>query len=705
LSSSPDPYPSLAAAPGPLYISGVRTPAPLSATQRAVLRAVAEAVVPHAFADRARGDALIDTLVARIARLAPRKRRDLGLAISILGARPAAVVAGLPPSRFEKQTLANRTRILEAWTQSRIPQMRTLVQSLRRLVLLMEYASEPAQREVGYRGAYHTRGPAVAWEGALPGTPSDDEPIARAPIPDAAHRAPANTTALRPLVLDGDVLRCDAVVIGTGAGGATAAARLAEAGLDVVILEGGPLLHGADFTEREGELFERLYADGGLRTTDDLGVAMVQGVTAGGSTTVNWMIMLRTPEWVLDEWTRRHGAIGMSAAEMAPVFARVEHELHARRVPDDAHSPNNRIILDGAAALGWSAQQGIINARHCIRTGFCGYGCRSGAKQGTLETYLPRAVAAGARLVTNAEAQRIEFIERGGAFPKKRVVVQHRLPDGRVRDVGVEAKVVVVAGGAVGTPLLLQRSGLGGGAVGKYLRLHPTTGLLGLYEREIYAAGGIPLTSVCDEFHRMDANGYGVWIETPPMHPALAASACPGIGAAHRERMLKFRHTGTLIILTRDGADLGQSNGEVRARRDGSVSIKYTVGRRDRAHALAGLEAAAQLHFAAGATEVISGHARPVTLRSPADIPRLRSRPMGPNDIPFFSAHVNGTCRLGTDPRTAGTDPHGERFGAPGVFVADGALLPTAPGVNPQETIYALSTIVAERIASRVRGG
>lgn len=661
--------------------------------------------MPHAFADAARGQALLEALIARIARLSPRKRRDLGLAISLLGARPAAVVAGLPPSRFEKQSLPNRTRILEAWSHSRIPLMRTIAQSLRRLVLLIEYGTEAAQREVGYRGAYHTRGPSVAWEGALPGVPSDDEPVARAPIPESAHRQPVSPTRLAPLALDGSVLRCDAVVIGSGAGGATAAARLAESGLDVIIVESGELVQPAEFDEREGPLFERLYADGGLRTTDDLGVAMVQGVTVGGSTTVNWMIMLRTPDWVLDEWTRFHGTEGMSAAELAPVFARIERELHARRVPDDAHSPNNRIVLDGAAALGWSSQQAVINARNCIRTGFCGYGCRSGAKQGTLETFLPRALAAGARLVVNAEAQRIEFVERGGPFPKKRVVVQQTLADGRVRDVGIEARAVIVAGGAVGTPVLLQRSGLGGGGAGKYLRLHPTTGLLGIYEREIYAAGGIPLTSVCDEFHRLDANGYGVWIETPPMHPALAASACPGIGEPHRQKMLKFRNTGSLIILTRDGADRGVSNGDVRLRRDGSVSIRYALGRQDRAHALTGLEAAAQLHFAAGATEVISGHARPVTLRHPGEIPRLRDRPMGPNDIPFFSAHVNGTCRIGTDPRTAGTDPQGERFGAPGVFVADGSLLPTAPGVNPQETIFALSTIIAERIASRLSSG
>lgn len=681
------------------------TPPPLSAGQRAALSAIAETVVPHAFSDAPRGGALVDAVVARIGRLPARKRRDIAIAISILGSRGAALAAGLPPVPLTQLAPAQRAKLISSFIHARIPILRTIVQSVRKLVLFIEYGGPLSQHEVGYRGAYHTRGTSVAWEGALPGTPSDDEPVLRAADPASAHRQPAAASPISTLVLDGNTVRADVVVIGTGAGGATAAARLSEAGHDVLILESGELVHGADFTENEGPMFERLYADGGFRTTDDLGVAMVQGISVGGSTTVNWMIMLRTPDWVLDEWTRLHGADGMSPAAMQSVFARVEHELHARTVPADAHSPNNRIILDGAAALGWSAKSAVINARGCVRTGFCGYGCRTGAKQGTLETYLPRALKAGARLLTHARADRIEFIERGGAFPKKRVVVQYAPPGQAARTVSVEAKVVISAAGAVGTPVLLQQSGLGGGAVGKYLRLHPTTGVLASYDREIYAAGGMPLTSVCDEFHQMDASGYGVWIETPPMHPALAATAAPGIGADHRQLMLNFANTGTLIVLTRDGADREQSNGDVRARRDGSVSIRYALGRKDQEHAQAGLEAAAKLHFAAGAKRVISGHTRPVILTSPREIHRLRERPIGANQLPFFSAHVNGTCRLGTDPRTAGTDPHGERFGAPGVFVADGSLLPTAPGVNPQETIYAVSTIIAERIASRLVAG
>jgi choline dehydrogenase-like flavoprotein len=408
---------------------------------------------------------------------------------------------------------------------------------------------------------------------------------------------------------------------------------------------------------------------------------------------------------VLDEWATYHGTEGMRAADLAPWFEKVEDETHTRTVPDDAHSPTNRVILGAAAALGWSAFPARINAQGCVRTGFCGYGCRVGAKQDGLRTYLPRAQTAEARLLTNARAERIEFIERAGSFPKKRITLRHTPPGHVAGDIVVEAPVVIVAAGAVETPALLQRSALAGEAVGRYLRLHPTTGLVGFYDHEMYGAGGIPLSAVCDEFLSLDAAGYGSWIECPPIHPALTAAGMPGFGALHRDTMMRFANIGTLIVLTRDGARQGVSNGEVRARADGSVSIRYALDPADAAHMEAGLVAAARLHFAAGATEVRSGHSRPVVLTNPRDADQLQGRRVGANEIALFSAHVNGTCRMGSSRRTAGCDPNGEVFGAPGVFVADGSLLPTAPGVNPQETIMVLASLVAERISARRRAG
>ena len=121
-------------------------------------------------------------------------------------------------------------------------------------------------------------------------------------------------------------------------------------------------------------------------------------------------------------------------------------------------------------------------------------------------------------------------------------------------------KVKVVAGGAIGTPALLQRSGLGGGGVGQWLRLHPTTAVWGRYDREIVTSTGIPLTTMCDEHLRWRGTDFGFWIETPPMHPSFTAAAMPGFGQSHRALMSSFNQLGVLIGLTRDGAERSRSS-------------------------------------------------------------------------------------------------------------------------------------------------
>ncbi|MGI9189477.1 MAG: GMC family oxidoreductase [Longimicrobiaceae bacterium] len=256
----------------------------------------------------------------------------------------------------------------------------------------------------------------------------------------------------------------------------------------------------------------------------------------------------------------------------------------------------------------------------------------------------------------------------------------------------------------MGTPAILERSGLGGGGVGRYLRLHPTSAVLGDYAEPVYAAAGIPLSAVCDEFLRGD-DGYGFWIECPPLHPAIASAALPGFGNEHRAEMLRFQRLGSLIVLVRDGAERGASNGDVHLDRRGRTRIRYRLGDTDRATLLAGIRAAARLHLAAGAREVSTLHVTRCCMRSEADLDLIDRQDHGPNQLGLLSAHVNGTCRMGTDPQTSGCTPDGERHGTPGLYVCDGSLLPTAPGANPQETIMALATVIAERIDARIGRG
>ncbi len=690
----------------------------LSKSQRATLDAAARRIVPHAY-DAARGPLLdLTALVQKRFLSLPRKERELGFALDAFGARLTAFLTLGVPRPFATLPPDAQDRMLARWGHSRLPLQRTIFQGIRRLLLAVAYSQAETQQGIGYEGPLHSREVKFPFEGPGVGHPREDEPIARAPAGGAKlpllvraadgaawrdeHAVPKGVT-LGSDVTGDQKLTADVVVIGTGAGGAVAAARLAEAGHDVVLLEEGGFWSAGDFSENETEMTERLYADGGLRSTDDLSIQILQGKSVGGGTTINWMIMLRPDDHVLDEWADDFGTEAMRPSDMAPIFEQIEREVSARRVPDDAHSANNRLLLDGAAKLGWHAEAGKINAKECVRAGFCGYGCRYNAKQGTLVTFVPRALAAGARLYADARVQRIDVLERGGRLPKKRVTASILDAKKSARaTLTVDAKVVVVAAGAVGTPLILQRSGLGGGGVGRFLRLHPTTCVLGLYDRDIYSAAGIPLSVMCNQFGRKSAQGYGYWIECPPIHPALAAASASGFGESHRDLLTAFRRTGTMIALVRDGADRKVSNGSVTLDRNGRAHIRYRLGKTDGQHLAEAMESTARIQLAAGAREVLTLHTDPVRIRSEADLPEIRARRMGPNELAVFSAHVNGTCRIGKNPRNSGVTPDGERHGVPGLFVCDGSVLPTGIGVNPQETIMAVATVIAGRIAARL---
>ena len=681
----------------------------LTPARHKTLDALCRRIVPVAYASGAPALDLAALAVIRLADGDPALRRDVALLLTAFDHPLTALVLTGRPQRFSERHPVEQDRWLHAWSASRIPLCRTAYQAFRRLILSTFYATPAMHAAIGYRGPLHRRDVDVAWEGPLVGVPSDAEPVARVPVADPArHRRVVPPARITSGVTEGHAIRADTTlaadvcVIGTGAGGAVVAARLAEAGYEVVVLEEGGYWTSSDFTEDEGEMVPRLYADRGARATDDLAFSLLQGRCVGGGTTVNWMIMLRTRDWVLEEWARHHGTEGMSSSDLAPVFELIEEETHARLVPADAHAPGNRIILDGAARLGWSATAAKINAKECVRAGFCGVGCRYGAKQGTLATYVPRALAAGATLYSDVRVDRVEQVERGGVAPLKRVhaAVIDRATHAPRHRVTVNAPIVVLAAGAIGTPAILHRSGLGGGGVGRYLRLHPTSAVLGIYDREMYGTAGVPQSTLADEFLRGE-DGYGFWIECPALLPGLASVAVPGFGASHRAVMERFPNLGSLIVLARDGADRGRSNGDVRVGRDGRVRIRYRLAERDARTLRDGLGAAARLHLAAGAAEVLTIHEPGIRVRSERDIAAVLAAPSGPNRLSMFSAHVNGTCRIGIDPRTSGVDPSCQRHGTAGLYVADGSIFPTAPGVNPQETIMALATIVARRIIER----
>jgi choline dehydrogenase-like flavoprotein len=468
------------------------------------------------------------------------------------------------------------------------------------------------------------------------------------------------------------MLDADVCVIGAGAGGAVAAAELAEGGARVVVLEQGALHDPDDFTARPMEMMSRLYRDGGQMVT--LGappIPLLLGRGLGGTTLVNSGTCFRTPAHVLERWRREFG-LELDGGELDPCFERVERALSVAEVSPELAGANAAVARRGAERLGWSHGYLRRNARGCVGSGVCAFGCPTSAKQHTGITYLPRARAAGATILTGADVQRI-LVERGCV----RGV--------RARALEVSAPRVVLAAGTIHTPLLLARSGLGAasGQLGRNLVLHPATAAFALMDEVVDMARGVPQSFYVDEFA-----SEGIMFEGVAGPPSYVALSLPLTGARHAAAMANYRRLAQFGLMVSDS-----SRGSVRLTgggRGGQVLVRYDIVEEDVAKFRAGLARLEELFQAAGAREVYLPLPRGV---APA---RACAR-----DLKLLAFHPLGTARADADPARGVLAPDLGVHGVEGLYVADGSVMPSSLGVNPQITIMALATRLAYHLLER----
>jgi choline dehydrogenase-like flavoprotein len=340
-----------------------------------------------------------------------------------------------------------------------------------------------------------------------------------------------------PNVVDGSAaasdlaLSADVCIVGTGAGGAVTAAILAEAGLDVLMIEEGGYYTSADFTMRERDVTPHLYQEGGTRATKDNAISILQGKAVGGTTVVNWTTSFRTPEDVVQTWRDKHAVKGFAYADLVPHWDAIEKRLAIAKVEVSAMNPNNRKLYDGCKALGWEVDTLKRNVFSCMQTGFCGLGCPVNAKRSMLVTMIPDAIDAGAHLVFRARADR--FVTKGNAV----ATLECTLLDAEGihptwKKLTVTAKRFITSCGAINSPALLLRSGIDDGPVGLRTFLHPVIGSAGIYDDEIHPDRGAPQSAASHHFAHRDAE-VGFFIEAAPWYPSLSTGAFPTFGAEH----------------------------------------------------------------------------------------------------------------------------------------------------------------------------
>lgn len=481
----------------------------------------------------------------------------------------------------------------------------------------------------------------------------------------------------------------DVCIVGSGAGGALAAMALSQAGRRVVIIEEGGFFDSSDFGKDAMTMTKKLYRAAGLTNTFGWPPILVpMGRCVGGTTLINSGTCFRAAPKTFEWWANRFGLHGWVYDRMDPYYARVEKLLKVEIAKDEVQGRSAPFFARGAVKLGVEVKPLMRNAPDCCGSGVCCFGCPTNAKKSVNINAIPLALQNGATLYTKCRAERIVFSGRHATAVHARFID----PIERTRGpkLRVKAKVIIIACGALHSPVLLGRSKIPNPSRerGKNLTLHPASKILALFDEQVCGWQGIPQGCYSDALAEE-----GIKLEGIFLPPAFTASTLLLMGDEHKETMSNYNRLAAFGLMVSD-----TTRGRV-VRGIGGHSISlYTINSEDLPKYQRGITHLAEAFFAAGASKVFPGiHTLPVVTKEQGAqaIAKLKLRN---KDLDLSAFHPLGTCRMGADPRESVIDPMGRVYGIDNLFVADGSIFPTALGVNPQMTIMAASLKIADGI-------
>ena len=483
-------------------------------------------------------------------------------------------------------------------------------------------------------------------------------------------------------------LKTQICIIGSGAGGAVAAALAAEAGREVVVLEEGQHVPGTRMTQREEEMYPLLFRDGANQYTHDGGVSVLQGRVLGGSTVVNQADVAPIPEAVLAHWARDFGVDRYAARDLEEVARLCRTEIGANRIPEVALNRNNRLLLDAGRKLGLTGETFEHNRVGCRGSGYCMVGCAYDAKRSAALTWIPRALATGRALFQcDARVERLEHAEGRIRAAVGELTIRGEGPP-LTRPFRIEAEHFVLAAGTIHSPLVLLKSGLGGREVGRNLSLQPQAPVAALMPDEVLPWRGIPQSAWLDGgTPPSEAEGLGGYrLEGISGTPGMAAASMPLWGSSMREFMRSYRQVAALLALVPD-----RPGGRVTVDRNGRPEIRYSLQKAWKQQMRRALRQAGEVYMAAGAQAVALPFAGAPPVREVRDLDMFDRAPMEPNRLALISAHPQGTCRMGPDPATSVVGLDLRLHGAPNLSVLDASVFPTSASTHTMLPVMQLA--------------
>lgn len=475
---------------------------------------------------------------------------------------------------------------------------------------------------------------------------------------------------------------CQYLVVGTGAGGSVAGALLAESGHDVIFLEEGGYYPTESYTSSISEMTAQLYRNQGVFPfLGKPSIAFAEGCCVGGGTVINGGLIWRTPPWVLDEWQNVYGLKGYGQRDLEKHFETVEKDMYVvREEHEEKENLDSQKLLKASEQLGWKFVMVPRAVKDCKNMNLCPTGCPSGAKQSTLETYIPRAIKNGARIFSRCRADKV--ITSG----RKAKKITARVMGSKSKHIEIAFDHLVLAGGAVQTPHLLRRSRISGLA-GRQLQFHMNLKVVARFRERLNAEQGTIFTVQVQEFERE-----GVLITASNTKPHYIAMALSHYGNDVINSVLDYyQNMGIFAVMIRP-----KSEAHIISRFGDQPIVLYRFAPDDLSKIKIALRRTAAILFQAGAIELympIAGIGKVTSLHELDH----RLDVVTPERLEIITVHVMASCAMGTDPASSVVNPDGKLWDMENILLTDASILPSNIGTSPQGTIMAFAHEIINR--------